>query len=72
MVELPTATVVGLKLHVVSAGSPEQLKFVILPVNPERAAVVIATVCDDPCVTVTCGDVEREKSDTEMKMLPAA
>ena len=46
MVELPTATVEGLKLHVASAGSPEQVKLVTLPVNPEIAEVLIPTVCD--------------------------
>jgi len=53
---LPPATVVGLKLQLVSAGNPEQLKLLTAPVNPFTGDRLIASVCDDPCITVTCDE----------------
>src|SRR5580692_789971 len=52
----PPVTVVGLKPQVVSAGRPEQLKLVTAELNPFTGDTLIATVCGEPCVTVTCGE----------------
>jgi hypothetical protein len=51
----PPVTVVELKLQLVSAGRPEQLKLLTAPLNPFCGDTLMATVCEFPCVTVTCG-----------------
>lgn len=50
----PSTTVVGLKLQVVSAGRPEQLKLLTADANPFCGNTLTDRVCELPCDTVTC------------------
>ena len=53
VVEPCPLTWVGLKLHVVSTGRPEQEKLLTVPENPPRAETLMVTARDCPCATVT-------------------
>jgi hypothetical protein len=47
------ATEVGLKLHCVSAGRPEQEKLLTVPLNAFTADTLTVTCCDCPSATKT-------------------